>query len=639
MKFVNTPILIILSGIIGGIAITEFIAPSLLFVIIISILSLSILAIHQFLATKQYIFSNGLPFHTFIASIIVGLLITTLHTPSYKSSHYIHYLNPNEYYTLKARIIEQTSYTNYGTTFKVSLLKANNIKIEGKSLCFFPSKMINNQIKTLQRGDIITFVGKYNLINSHKNPYQFNYKRYMERKGVYGKVNVIHFSIFKNTSKDLDFFAKMEKLRSYLETIIDNHFKQESSALLKTLLLGKRNELNEDTYQNYIDAGAVHILAISGLHIGIITTILLFLLKKMPNIGIYRPLKYTILLLSLWTFAFIAGASPSVLRATIMFSFLGMSTLIRKKQGRFDALIFSMLFLLLIDPFYLYDVGFQLSYIAVFSIMKFYPIIYKSWQPKNKYIRWIWSLFLVGLSAQIIVLPISLYYFHQFPILFFLSNLLVVPLLQPILIGGIIMLLLGTLNILPNLIILFLEQLINIMNFLVKLIADQENFIVRNISFSTPLLFTSLLAIILIIVFLHYRKTKVLIAIFITIFIFQGILFYNKYHLETTQEMLVFDKYKEKIITIRQGKNLTIYQYDTININPLVINYIKNKGISDIKIKPIPYLLHFNKKNYLLIDSLGVYPKSKQVVIDSVIFLQTPKINIDRMKKDLLLRY
>lgn len=322
-----------------------------------------------------------------------------------------------------------------------------------------------------------------------------------------------------------------------------------------------------------------------------------------------------------------------------MFSFLGMSTLIRRKQGRFDALIFSMLFLLLIDPFYLYDVGFQLSYIAVFSIMKFYPIIYKSWQPKNKYIRWIWSLFLVGLSAQIIVLPISLYYFHQFPILFFLSNLLVVPLLQPILIGGIIMLLLGTLNILPNLIILFLEQLINIMNFLVKLIADQENFIVRNISFSTPLLFTSLLAIILIIVFLHYRKTKVLIAIFITIFIFQGILFYNKYHLETTQEMLVFDKYKEKIITIRQGKNLTIYQYDTININPLVINYIKNKGISDIKIKPIPYLFHFNKKNYLLIDSLGVYPKSKQVVIDSVIFLQTPKINLDRMKKDLLLRY
>ena len=103
--------------------------------------------------------------------------------------------------------------------------------------------------------------------------------------------------------------------------------------------------------------------------------------------------------------------------------------------------------------------------------------------------------------------------------------------------------------------------------------------------------------------------------------------------------MLVFDKYKEKIITIRQGKNLTIYQYDTININPLVINYIKNKGISDIKIKPIPYLLHFNKKNYLLIDSLGVYPKSKQVVIDSVIFLQTPKINLDRMKKDLLLRY
>ena len=91
-----------------------------------------------------------------------------------------------------------------------------------------------------------------------------------------------------------------------------------------------------------------------------------------------------------------------------MFSFVGLSTLMRRKQGRFDALMLSMLFLLLINPYYLYDVGFQLSYAAVFSIMKFYPVMRKWWQPENKYIRWIWSLFLVGLSAQIVVFA------HQF---------------------------------------------------------------------------------------------------------------------------------------------------------------------------------------------------------------------------------
>ena len=102
--------------------------------------------------------------------------------------------------------------------------------------------------------------------------------------------------------------------------------------------------------------------------------------------------------------------------------------------------------------------------------------------------------------------------------------------------------------------------------------------------------------------------------------------------------MLVFSKYKDKIITIRQGNKLSVYQVDTTSINPMVNNYIKNKGISDITLYKMPYILRFKQKNYLLMDSLGVYPKSKQVVIDSVIFLQKPKINLDRMKRDLSLR-
>ena len=102
--------------------------------------------------------------------------------------------------------------------------------------------------------------------------------------------------------------------------------------------------------------------------------------------------------------------------------------------------------------------------------------------------------------------------------------------------------------------------------------------------------------------------------------------------------MLVFSKYKDKIITIRQGDRVNIYQVDTTFINPIVNNYIKYKGISNITLQKMPYILRFKEKNYLLMDSLGVYPKSKQVVIDSVIFLQKPKINLDRMKRDLSLR-
>ena len=636
MRFVNTPILTILLGLIGGIAITDVIAPSFLFAISSCICLLLTLAIHQFLATKRYAFRHGIVIHVGLTSVAVGILITILHIPIYNPKHYTQKLNANEYYTLEADIIEQTSQTDYGTTFKAELLTANHTSTEGKILCFFPSKTITDDVRTLAPTDRLVFVGKYTPISPPKNPYQFNYKRYMERKGVYGRTEVVAFSVVKNNTTG--FMGSIARTRSHLAIVIDKHFNQESSALLKTLLLGKRTDLDNEVYQHYVDAGAVHILAISGLHVGIITAILLLLLQKMPNLGFYRPLRYFILLAGLWTFAFIAGASPSVLRATVMFSFVGLSTLIRRKQGRFDALMLSMLFLLLINPYYLYDVGFQLSYAAVFSIMKFYPVMRKWWQPENKYLQWIWSLFLVGLSAQIVVLPISLYYFHQFPILFFVSNLVVVPLLQPILIGGIIALCLGSFGILPYAIVFVLEKLIALMNFLVAFIAHQEMFIIRNIPFTTPLLLSSLLTVFILIVFVHFRKYKVLVALLLSVLLFQGVLFYHKYKLETTEEMLVFRKYKQKVITIRQGDKLSIYQTDTISPDPVVMNYIKNKGISNIELKKIPYILHFKQKNYLLMDSLGVYPKSKQVVIDSVIFLQKPKINLDRMKRDLSLR-
>ena len=636
MRFVNTPILTILLGLIGGIAITDVIAPSFLFAISSCICLLLTLAIHQFLATKRYTFRHGIVIHVGLTSVAVGILITILHTPTYNSKHYTQKLNANKYYTLEVDIIEQTSQTDYGTTFKAELLTANHTSTEGKILCFFPSKTITDDLKTLVPTDRLVFVGKYTPIFPPKNPYQFNYKRYMERKGIYGRIEVVAFYVVKNNTTG--FMGSIARTRSHLAIVIDKHFNQESSALLKTLLLGKRTDLDNEVYQHYVDAGAVHILAISGLHVGIITAILLLLLQKMPNLSFYRPLRYFILLAGLWTFAFIAGASPSVLRATVMFSFIGLSSLIRRKQGRFDALMLSMLFLLLINPYYLYDVGFQLSYAAVFSIMKFYPVMRKWWQPENKYLQWIWSLFLVGLSAQIVVLPISLYYFHQFPILFFVSNLVVVPLLQPILIGGIIALCLGSFGILPYAIVFVLEKLIALMNSLVAFIAHQEIFIIRNIPFTTPLLLSSLLTVFILIVFVHYRKYKVLIALLLSVILFQGVLFYHKYQLETTEEMIVFSKYKQKVITIRQGDKLSIYQTDTISPDPVVMNYIKNKGVSNIELKKMPYILRFKQKNYLLMDSLGIYPKSKQVVIDSVIFLQKPKINLDRMKRDLSLR-
>ena len=508
-------------------------------------------------------------------------------------------------------------------------------------LCFFPSKISSDIIKAIEPNNELVFIAKCEPIAPPKNPYQFDYKTYMERKGIYWRAYIQSIGHINQNSKSKEIKSHIEYLRNYLANTIDKHFNNESASVLKTLLLGKRNDLDEELYQNYVDAGAVHILAISGLHVGIITSILLFFLQKIPNTLLsYRLIRYLILSIGLWAFALIAGSSPSVLRATLMFNLISFSLLIRDKGGRFDSLMLSMLFLLLINPSYLYDVGFQLSYAAVFSILTFYPIALRWWFPENKYVRYIWSLVTVGFTAQIVVIPISLYYFHQFSILFFIANLVVVPLLQPILILGILCLLLASTVGLPNIVVLITEKLIWLMNALIRLIAEQEFFIIRNIQFNTLTLIASLLIVITIIWWRHYQHQRAVKSILISIIIMQIVLFYNKYQLSTTQEMLIFSKYKEKVIAIRQGQRLKVFQNDTLSLSPMLKNYIKQKGITNISLQKMPYLLHFKEKNYLLMDSLGIYPTSKQVVIDSVIFVQqTPKINLDRMKQDLSLRY
>lgn len=641
MRFVNLFILTILLGIIGGITITNIVLPSFFIALNICCSTIVTLAVHQFLFTKKYYFRHGLMLHTFLASISIGIFIVALHSPIANKQHYTHILSANQYYLLQGRVIEQTAKTDFDTTFKIKVISADHQKVNGEMLCFFPSKISSDIIKAIEPNNELVFIAKCEPIAPPKNPYQFDYKTYMERKGIYWRAYIQSIEHINQNSKSKEIKSHIEYLRNYLANTIDKHFNNESASVLKTLLLGKRNDLDEELYQNYVDAGAVHILAISGLHVGIITSILLFFLQKIPNTLLsYRLIRYLTLSIGLWAFALIAGSSPSVLRATLMFNLIGLSLLIRDKGGRFDSLMLSMLFLLLINPSYLYDVSFQLSYAAVFSILTFYPIALRWWFPENKYVRYLWSLVAVGFTAQIVVIPISLYYFHQFSILFFISNLVVVPLLQPILILGILCLLLASTVGLPNIIIFITEKLIWLMNTVIRLIAEQEFFIIRNIQFNTLTLIASLLIVISIIWWRHYLHQKAVKAILISIFILQVVLFYNKYQLSTTEEMLIFSKYKEKVIAIRQGQRLKVFQNDTLSLSPILKNYIKQKGITDISLLKMPYLLHFKEKNYLLMDSLGIYPTSKQVVIDSVIFVQqTPKINLDRMKQDLSLRY
>ncbi|MEM9053079.1 MAG: ComEC/Rec2 family competence protein, partial [Bacteroidota bacterium] len=206
--------------------------------------------------------------------------------------------------------------------------------------------------------------------------------------------------------------------------------------VISALVLGDKAQLDVDLRRQFVNAGVVHILAVSGLHVGIIYFLFgwLFdlLLKKKG-----RLLKFILLLLILWAYAALTGFSPSVLRAATMFSFISLGKYHWKYGNVYNMIAGSAVVLLVVDPLLITQVGFQLSYLAVIGIVYFHPKFYslltfETWLPDK-----IWSLTCVSLSAQLATFPLSVFYFHQFPVLFPLSNLLVIPLATAILYLGI----------------------------------------------------------------------------------------------------------------------------------------------------------------------------------------------------------
>ena len=265
---------------------------------------------------------------------------------------------------------------------------------------------------------------------------------------------------------------------------------------MNALLLGQRQDISDELTANYSKAGAVHILAISGLHVGIILVLLSFVLKPLERVKRGKLIKLVLIISFLWFFAVLAGMSASVTRAVTMFSALALGQFFNKKNAVEQSLVFSMFIIVLWKPIFLFDIGFQLSYLAVFGIIWIQPLVYNAWTPKLYIAAKGWQLFTVSLAAQIGVLPLSLFYFHQFPGLFFVSNLLIIPFLGVILGIGIIVVVLSYYSVLPAFMVTIYGGVISVLNKTVVFIARQETFLFSDISFSAIKMFFLYLLII-----------------------------------------------------------------------------------------------------------------------------------------------
>jgi competence protein ComEC len=298
--------------------------------------------------------------------------------------------------------------------------------------------LIENKIGELEKGDKLVLNSQMNPIENKGNPGEFDGKNYWKSKGI-SHIGFLRDGDFIVKGKEENrLFRWFNRLDRMLSELFEERLRPESMGIAKALILGDRDHLDGEAVRTFGNAGAMHVLAVSGLHVGLILSLLIFVLSRFPKwISKYRAT--IIALLIIWFYALITGFSPSVFRAVVMFSLLTIAKLSGKNYDSINVLMASAMILLLFDPLLFYDLGFQLSYLAMLGIFILYKPINSFLFFSNRWLKLIWDGTSVALAAQVFTLPLTLYFFHQYPNYFLLSNLGLMALTNFILIAGILL--------------------------------------------------------------------------------------------------------------------------------------------------------------------------------------------------------
>jgi competence protein ComEC len=329
----------------------------------------------------------------------------------------------------------------------------------------------SNSISSLNSGDIIVFDNPPQTIENKNNPYEFDYKNYLAQKRIYRQVYLAenHWAKTNRTKKSVAIWA--EQTREKLLQIYRNQPIDETEfEILSALTLGYKRELEPETKRVFSASGASHVLAVSGLHVGIVFYLvsLVFGFLRYKKNG--RLLFMVISILILWSFAFLTGLSPSVMRAAAMFSIFTIGENLARRSNIYNSMAASAFILLLINPNNLYDIGFQLSYAAVFGIVFLQPKLEKLIFVRNRFLRFFWMLITVSISAQIATFPITSFYFGQFPTYFWITNTFVIPAVMALIPLGILLFFVSTIPVVSSVLAFLLNVIIKITYFLLSTI-------------------------------------------------------------------------------------------------------------------------------------------------------------------------
>lgn len=632
MKLLNFTIIKLTLFLVLGIVIGYNFQISLQQSLFISVILLIAFGISLFLTKKLHKPHVAIGILIYATTISIGVFTVNINDKVSSKDHFTNHesLNIDSTYAIKIRIREILKPSAYQNKYVIDILEINNERVSGKSLLNVEK---DSAISSLKVDAILNTTSNFVDLIPNLNPHQFNYKNYLHRKSIHHQLYLSNSELLILQNKKHTLFGYASLLRERINTNLKlYHFKDDELAIINALILGQRQDISKEIYSSYAQAGAIHILAISGLHIGIILILLNRFFKPIEYLKNGKIIKIFLIVFLLWSFAIVAGLSASVVRAVTMFTVIAIAMNLKRPTNIYNTLAISIFVLLLVKPSFLFDVGFQLSYLAVLGIVVIQPMIYKIWRPKQKVINFFWNIFTVTIAAQIGIVPVSLYYFHQFPGLFFISNLVIIPALGFILGFGIIIILLSLLSTMPLFVANLYGDIISLMNMFISWISNQEEFLFKNITFGIAYVIISYLLIMVLVIVLKKRNYTHL-AIALTIIICcQGFLIFDKSQ-SSSNSFTVFHRTRFSIIGIQNNRHLVLHHNmnDSILKNDNVItNFRVGEGIKDIKTDSIQSIYKHNNKTILVVDSLGIY--NVTTFKPNIILLRnSPKINLIRL--------
>ena len=519
--------------------------------------------------------------------LVFGLLITQQHKPLNNRFHF------QKYSAVASLVVLQEDVVAKAKSFKcevevIAVKSADKWKnTEGKAILYLAKDTLSEQ---LTYGDELLINANWKIISEPSNPAQFNYKNYLFNSGVTAQQylqpkywNLV--SVSKKGSLRKLAFVYQKKLLQLLE----NHFQKEELAVISALLLGYKDLLDRETIMTYSSSGAMHVLAVSGLHVGIIYLLLNSLFFFFGNIKYGNYIKAILLILSLWAYALLTGLSPSVLRAATMFSFIIIGSALKRQTNIYNTLAASAFVLLLYNPYILLQVGFQLSYAAVLGIVYLQPKLYMLVDAKYWLLDKIWAITTVSVAAQLATFPLGMYYFHQFPNYFLLSNLFVIPLATFIIGGGIFLFMISTLPFLASYLSWTINKLLLFLNFSVAWVEGLPHSLTLGISISELETLLIYVIILLFIVGIMNRvKGAMQMAICFTV-IFVGVQIKEQYITRKQQYFIVYDVPDYRAIDFVDG-----------NTNYFIADENLNKDKSKMRF----HILHFRWERRVMKSSL-----------------------------------